>query len=253
MALISYEPLQLVAPPTLAGKLGQLAIVTSGGQRSTYICVSVVPPVWLSMLGGAGNGTVLPSALASTAPPVDEFLSLTTALTGNRDVRFTCLPADAPLSVRYVVPASTNASLLGVDFNAGLLTFTLAKTGATGAAVLSTTANDIIAANLSVAFPTGNEPTRSLPIGSAGTGVINAALTAPLLLSPFTAAGLGQSLIVTSTNPSGVFKDVWTCSGVTPVRWEPPTGITRSPNGTYYRAIVSNTGVPSTELAYPTL
>lgn len=65
------------------------------------------------------------------------------------------------------------------------------------------------------------------------------------------ATALGQFAIVTTTNTSGDFEDVWTCSNLTPNTWQPPGQIKRSPDGTLYRDTVDNTGIPSAELAYP--
>lgn len=76
------------------------------------------------------------------------------------------------------------------------------------------------------------------------------ALTAPPT-GATTALEVGQRARVTTTQGSITYRDIWTCSGVSPYTWEPPGHILRSPTGILIRQIVSDDGVPSTAPAYP--
>jgi hypothetical protein len=65
------------------------------------------------------------------------------------------------------------------------------------------------------------------------------------------ATAKGQLAIVTTTNDSGTFEDVWTCSKVSPVTWQPPGNIYRDrTSGTLYRKFIDATE-PAYEEAYP--
>lgn len=66
------------------------------------------------------------------------------------------------------------------------------------------------------------------------------------------ATSIGKLAIVTTTNASGTFRDVWTATAITPFTlWRPPGYIKKDrTNGLLYREFYSG-GRPATELAYP--
>ena len=71
-------------------------------------------------------------------------------------------------------------------------------------------------------------------------------------LAVVVASAIGQRAIVTTSNASGAFLDVWTATTASPdTLWEPPGNIKKDrSNGLLYREFYSG-GLPATELAYP--
>lgn len=65
------------------------------------------------------------------------------------------------------------------------------------------------------------------------------------------ATAVGQLAIVTTTNASGTFRDVWVCTNLSPVAWQPPGNITRDRATALYQRQFFDGGSPVTELAYP--
>ncbi|MEO5915555.1 MAG: hypothetical protein ABIS50_15080 [Luteolibacter sp.] len=201
-----------------------------------------------------------PAPLELDAPPVNgvvgvaqvESATAAGSITGTGDVSVT-VHDDASGSVIYSVPviagdAATEWVDKAVDF-LNAVTSDLAFDwiwSRDGFALVST--RKVAGANVA-AYNT------AIANGTC-TGLIASptSITAPAGVAPITgevATQKGQLAIVSTTNDSGDFEDVWTCSNLLPMTWQPPGQITRSPDGTLYRAIVSDAGIPSTELAYP--
>lgn len=103
----------------------------------------------------------------------------------------------------------------------------------------------------------GNSPGSQTPLPSYADMATVIARTSPLEMTAPPVDGstdavyLGQPAIVTTTNASGDFEDVWTCSNLSPMTWQPPGNIFRDrTTGTLYRQYF-NAGSPFYELAYP--
>ena len=108
-----------------------------------------------------------------------------------------------------------------------------------------------IAVSIAMDHATAVDPMEVLVWSDESVSGSNFQLAEDLPTDGTLAIQIGQNAIVYTSNLSGVFEDIWTASSVNPTRWQPPGQILRSPNGTLYRCIVSDVGVPSTERAYP--
>lgn len=196
-----------------------------------------------------------PAPLELSAPPDDEIHQVlelqfdATVPIANGNVTVTLTSADVTGGTPLVFTAAVT---LGMDFSA----MYAAIYAAIGAQSLITDkfTLDIINGIHLTRIARGNDGTLGIVVTDPDTVLDNSPLTGTILTDGVTgtdADALGQLAIVSTSNDSGDFEDVWTCSNLSPFTWQPPGQITRAPNRTLYRAIVDNSGIPSTELAYP--
>jgi hypothetical protein len=179
--------------------------------------------------------------LVRADPPQDDVFQSATVLGSDRDVVYKIPGNKGPLSVRYVLPAGSNPVPLTASFSGGVLTFNLGLAGTPGSAVPSTTANDLINLSIGGLFPPGSAPVRYLPVGSPGSGIIAASMTAmPLVAVAPTVGMLGQLCIVNGTN--SLIQYPFVCVSVSPIKWASASSRVVFNSQTQTWLIVSYTG-----------
>lgn len=209
----------------------------------------------------SANPQLWGEALALTAPPVDGVAGVAASglitFTGVPTASQTITLNGRVYTFQPIGPLASSEILIGANAEATATNIAIAiNAPSIGSANANVNASVLFSGyevrlTAKVSGVAGNAIT--LNATASNTGVSGATLTGGVnAITGTVATAIGQLAIITTTNASGTFRDVWTAAAMAPFTiWRPPGNIKKDrSNGLLYREFYSG-GLPATELAYP--